>query len=110
MGPFCHRALQKEFLEYGLTASYFVGKDSEHAEPAPKPSLTNLPPNELISKINYVSKLPPEQRQQMYANFQQFFELTDAEKQKTLNALSPRRTAADAQDPPGLSAPAQEPA
>ncbi len=82
-------ALQKEFLEYGLTASYFVGKDSEHSEPAPKPSLTNLPPKELISKINYVSQLPPEQRQRMYANFQQFFELTDAEKQQTLNALSP---------------------
>lgn len=81
--------LQKEFLEYGLTASYFVGKDTDHTDSTPKVPLQILPPPDLVSKINYVSQLPPEKRQQMYDNFQHFFELTDADKQKTLNALSP---------------------
>lgn len=81
--------LQKEFLEYGLTAAYFVGKDSEHAEPIPKLSLEKLPPPDLIKRMDYVSKLPAEKREQMYTSFQRFFELTDADKQKTLNVLSP---------------------
>lgn len=80
--------LQKEFLEYGLTASYFV-PGSDHSDASPKSPLELLPPPELIRRINFVSKLSPEQRQQMYANFQHFFELTDADKQKTLNVLSP---------------------
>ncbi len=55
----------------------------------PKIPLQILPPPDLVSKINYVSQLPPEKRQQMYNNFQRFFELTDTDKQKTLNVLSP---------------------
>ena len=35
-------------------------------------------------------KLPLEQRQQMYDNFQRFFELSDAEKQKTLGEMPPQ--------------------
>lgn len=81
--------LQKEFLEYGLTASYFVGQDSAHSDPARKPALDKMLPADLVKKIDYVSKLPPEQRQAMYDGFQHFFKLTDEDRQRTLAALSP---------------------
>jgi hypothetical protein len=81
-------AQQKEFLEYGLTSSYFVGQDADRSDPVRKVPLEKMLPAELIKRIDYVSKLPPEQRRQMYEGFQHFFELTDADRQKTLDVLS----------------------
>ena len=79
--------MQKEFLEYGATMTYFVGKDSE-AVSTGNP-LATLPPAMIIRKMNEVSSLPADRRKQIYDGFQRFFQLTEADKQKTLNTLSP---------------------
>lgn len=82
-------AQQKEFLEFGLTASYFVGQDADRSDPARTNIISQMLPPDLIRKIDYVSRLPVEQRRQMYEGFQHFFELTDADREKTLDALLP---------------------
>ena len=81
--------LQQEVLEYESPMRYFVPGDSTLNT---NRVLETTPPQarqELSQKLDYLSQLPPEQRRQMYARFQQFFELTDQEKQKTLGVLSP---------------------
>jgi hypothetical protein len=82
-------AQQKEFLEFGLTASYFVGQDADRSDAARTNLMSQMLPADLIKKIDYVSRLPVEQRRQMYEGFQHFFELTDADRERTLDALSP---------------------
>ncbi len=80
--------LKTEVLEYESPMRYFVPGE---ASVSTNRSLESDPPQaraELDKKLDYLGQLPPDQRRQMYARFQQFFELTDREKQKTLGVLS----------------------
>jgi hypothetical protein len=80
---------QKEILQYEKSTEHFVDQNlaghvsvSNLLATPPPP----LPPGALKNLDNFL-QLPPEQRQQMYASFQRFFELTDAEKQQTVGLL-----------------------
>jgi hypothetical protein len=80
---------QKEILKYEKSMEQFV--DQSLKRPAVVSNLLNtalppMPPGALRNLDNFL-QLPPEQRQQMYASFQRFFELTDAEKQQTVGLL-----------------------
>ena len=81
--------LQKEFLAYGLTASYFVGQDADHPNVLPRTPLDKMLPPDLVQKMDYVRQMPPERRQAMYDGFEHFFKLTEADRRKTLATLSP---------------------
>ncbi len=80
---------QKEILKYEKSMEQFVDQSlNAHfavsnllATPPPP-----LPPGALKNLDNFL-QLPPEQRQQMYASFQRFFELTEAEKKQTVGLL-----------------------
>jgi hypothetical protein len=74
--------LQQEFLENERTLRYFTRIDlTNEPPPAPEP----LPGDDGQAHWN---ALPENQRRQMIAQFNQFFELTLEEKQRTLNTLS----------------------
>ena len=81
---------QKEILKYEKTMEQFAGQSLDGAT-ATNHVIAGVPPsaarqNDLNNLDNFL-KLPLEQRHQTYASFQRFFELTDAEKQKTLGTL-----------------------
>jgi len=84
--------LKEETLEYQTTIQYFVGRDYKIKPPdaVPSPDLGGDVPQdpELEQKLKRWQALPLAQRQQMYAQFQHFFNFTDTEKQKTLETLS----------------------
>jgi hypothetical protein len=78
--------MQTEVLEHETAMRFFVGKDSRTVQPA----LGEMPQNsrpELEVKLSRWQSLPASERQAMYARFQKFFELTEQEKQKTLEML-----------------------
>ncbi len=77
-------ALKAEFLESERTLRYFTHVDPSNSPPLPpvphhKPRGPDLAHWEMLSE---------DQRQKVTAQFNRFFELTPAEKQKTLNTLS----------------------
>jgi hypothetical protein len=79
--------LQQEFLANEHALHYFTHIDSTNSPP-PLPLDSNWhhgPNDEDQSRWNALS---PDERRQITAQFNQFFELTSAEKQKTLNTLS----------------------
>jgi Protein of unknown function (DUF3106) len=79
--------LQQEFLANERALHYFTHIDSTN-NPSPLPSDSGWhhgPSDEDQSRWNALS---PDERRQITAQFNQFFELTAAEKQKTLNTLS----------------------
>jgi hypothetical protein len=82
-------ALQAEFLESERTLRYFT-----HVDPSNSPPLPPLPqdqkwrPNPRGRDLARWDTLSEDQRQKVTAQFNRFFELTPAEKQKTLNTLS----------------------
>jgi hypothetical protein len=81
-------SLKDEVLEYETTMHYFVGRN---AEVQPQTGALNLSDTErsvLEKKLEKWKALPLPERQQMYGAFQHYFELSDAEKAKTLQALS----------------------
>jgi hypothetical protein len=81
--------LQAEFLENEHTLRYFTHVDSSNSPPLPplpqNPSWHHSPPGPDPAHGNALSE---DQRQKIAAQFNQFFELTPVEKQKTLNTLS----------------------
>jgi hypothetical protein len=79
--------LKQEVLEYESTMHYFVGRN---AEVQPQPVFEDLPEKQrpaLERKLAEWRSLPLEQRKQMYGGFQHYFELSEDEKQKILDAV-----------------------
>ena len=75
---------QQELLTNALAVRHFVGIQTQ-------PPLPLMPParqERLEQGIRQWQTLPPEQRRRITSRFNQFFYLTDAEKQKALNTLS----------------------
>jgi hypothetical protein len=78
---------QQEILKYEKTMDDFVSQrvnatNRVSVQIAPPP----LPPDPFQSVSNFI-KLPPAQRARMYVSFQHFFDLSEEEKQRTLEAL-----------------------
>ena len=73
-------AMQKEFFESERALRYF-----SHVDPAHQPPPPPLPPGAELSGGNMLSEA---QQQKMAAQFNQFFELTPAERKSALNTLS----------------------
>ncbi len=84
--------LKVEFLESERTLRYFTHVDPSNSPPLPP--LPPLPPDPKLSRgphrldLSRWDTLSEEQRQKIAAQFNRFFELTPAEKKKTLNTLS----------------------
>ena len=80
--------LKDEVLEYETTMHYFVGRG---CVVRPQMTIESLSANqraELQGKLAQWRELPLTERQQIYGSFEHFFELSDRDKQKTLDALS----------------------
>jgi len=76
--------LQKDVLAHEATKRYFLGAGPD--------TITNdvwriLPPP-LQDEVSRLSKVPPKERRQSFAAAEQFFGLSDEEKQKVLGTLS----------------------
>jgi hypothetical protein len=72
--------MQQEFFGSERALRYF-----SHVDPTNRPPLPPMPPGSDLARQQALSE---DQRQKMAARFNQFFELTPAEKTKTLNTLS----------------------
>lgn len=79
--------LQQEFLENERALRYFTHVDSTNGPPTPGGGWERTPPDSDLARWNALSE---EQRQRITDQFNQFFEFTPMEKQKTLGTLSPR--------------------
>jgi len=77
-------SLQAEFFESEHALRYFTHVDSSSGPPLPP----GWQPGPHDSELTHWDALSGDQRQTITAQFNQFFELTLAEKQKTLNTLS----------------------
>lgn len=80
---------RKEVLKYEKVIENLVAQGFTNA--ATTTNIIGTPP--AYRNLDTFLKLPADQRQQMYDSFQKFFELSDADKQKTLGALSPAERA-----------------
>jgi len=84
--------LKDEVLEYETTLSRFVGRNAEGtAVVQPQMSIDDLPERDRLQaeqKLARWQELPPAERQLLFARFQHFFDLSESEKEKTLDALS----------------------
>ncbi len=82
--------LQKEVLEHEMIVGYIIHQ--EHSPAASKKNVSDTMPPEWRKKFEAdLAKwhaLPSAQRQRMVGNFNQFFELSEKEKAKTLSTLS----------------------
>ena len=81
---------QREVLEYESTLQYFVPQAGGKA-PTGTTAAANLPvaeQEELNRKLERWRALPENQREEMYGRFEQFFKLTQAERERTLKVLS----------------------
>jgi type II secretory pathway component PulJ len=81
--------LQKEILENDLMQNYFARLETGSPEEKVSllRSLSREQRDKLILEMARRHDLPPEQRQLFSSRFHQFFELTEAERQKTLRLL-----------------------
>ncbi len=78
--------LQQEVLAGKTTAEYFLGPGPG----AVKRARTAYPPPPMPPEpLTYLSRLPPAQREKMYASFQHFFDLGDDDRRKILATLPP---------------------
>ncbi len=80
--------LKEEVLEYESTMHYLVGRNAEAQPQMGAEALSTHERSELERKLERWKALPQPQRQQMYGAFQRYFELSETEKQRTLNLLS----------------------
>jgi hypothetical protein len=78
--------LQKEVLAGKTTAEYFLGPEPAAARVS---KATYSPPPMPPEPVTYLSRLPAEQRQKMFASFQHFFDLDSDDRRKTLATLPP---------------------
>jgi hypothetical protein len=82
--------LQKEVLDHETTIQYFVRL--ERSTPAQQEQILRSIPEgarqDLEARLAHWRAVPPEQRQRMQTHFHQFFDLSEKEKEKTLEALS----------------------
>jgi predicted Fe-S protein YdhL (DUF1289 family) len=78
--------LQQEFLENERTLRYFTHVDSTNGPPLPGVGGEHTPLDSDLARWN---ALPDDQRQRITDQFNRFFELAPAEKQETLDTLSP---------------------
>ena len=102
--------LQKEFLDSERSLRYFAHVDlSPNSAPPPLPQNAARPPAPGDAGTGDWNALSEDQRRQISAQFNQFFELTSGEKQKALNTLSEpeRRQMEKTLDSFGRLAPAQ---
>jgi hypothetical protein len=80
--------LKDDVLQYEKMMNCFVGRN---AVVEPQMAVEDVPEKErpeLERKLARWQALPLDQRRQMYASFQHYFELSDEERQKTMAALS----------------------
>ena len=80
-------AEQQEVLEYESTLQYFVpqaGVTAPHAAAPPPGAQTE----EIARKLAAWNALPPARREQLNERFERFFQLTDTERNRTLQAWS----------------------
>jgi hypothetical protein len=81
--------LQEEFFESEHALRYFTHMDSSSSPPMPPmPMEHGAQPGTRDADPAHWNALSDEQRQNLTTQFNQFFELTPSEKQKTLNTLS----------------------
>ncbi len=80
--------LKQEVLEYESTMHYLVGRNAEVQPQMGAENLSAAERADLERKAARWKELPIAQRQQMYGAFQRYFELSETEKEKTLNILS----------------------
>jgi len=84
--------LREEVLEYQSTFSCFVGRDAAgNAVVQQQPGAADLTERERTQaqrKLAEWQAMPAAERQQLFGCFQHYFELSDEEKQKTLDALA----------------------
>jgi len=78
---------QQEILKYEQAMENFTGNTSGVGSQTTVAVTSSPASQQSLNNLDNFLKLPPEQRRQMYASFQQFFELTDQEKQKTIGVL-----------------------
>jgi hypothetical protein len=85
-------ALKAEVLEYETTFSRFLGRDAKgNVVVLPEMSADELPARDrpvLERKLARWQAMPSTQREQLYASFEHYFNLNEAEKEKILNLLS----------------------
>ena len=87
--------LKEELLQYQGAISSFVGRDAAGKMVVqPQSDLSTLPGPErrdLEQKLANWQSLSEEERNQIYGSFEHFMELSESEKQKTLDALDERQ-------------------
>jgi hypothetical protein len=85
-------SLKDEVLEYESAMNCFVGRDAAgNAVIQRQSTVVEVPERdrpEVERKLARWQALPPNQRERMYASFEQYFRLGEDEKQRTLDALS----------------------
>lgn len=79
--------MRTEVLEHETAMRFFVDKDSRTTLQPGLGEGTQSSRPELDAKLSRWQCLPVSERQAMYARFQKFFELTEQEKEKTLEML-----------------------
>jgi DNA-binding transcriptional regulator/RsmH inhibitor MraZ len=80
-------AEQKEVLDYESTMRTFASQPSDNRTNEIVKASSTTQQDELQKKLKDWQQLPAAQREEMYARFQTFFELTDDDKEKTLRVL-----------------------
>jgi hypothetical protein len=79
--------LQQEVLAGKTTANYFLNPRPLLARTVRRPNPLLPPPPMPPAPLSYLSRLPADQRREMYASFQHFFDLDDDARQKILSTL-----------------------
>ena len=81
--------LQQEVLAGKTTANYFLNPTPLAARTVHRPNPPMPPPPLPPAPLSYLSRLSADQRQEMYASFQHFFDLDNDARQKILSTLPP---------------------
>ncbi len=81
---------QKQMLENESIVSFYSEQAAPRPErnPASVPGVSDATRQQFEAGIRHWQGLPPEQRQEIVSHFNEFFQLTSAEQEKTLRTLS----------------------